>query len=125
MFFSLTVFLVENAANILKMATHNSSDKTVHRCNNKINYFNRPRIILFNQPEFDKSVNVVITEQPIKGFKRKKMFITVNRISWFCTIVIVLLPIVVGQYTTRDPRFYSREGDFNYKWPNPGDPDYR
>lgn len=30
-----------------------------------------------------------------------------------------------GQFVTRDPRFYSREGDFNYKWPNPGDPEYR
>lgn len=60
-----------------------------------------------------------------KGFKRKKSTVTVDRIVMCCTIVIALLPIVVGQYSTRDPRFYSREGDYNYKWPNPGDPDYR
>ncbi|XP_058446589.1 acetylcholinesterase isoform X1 [Malaya genurostris] len=33
---------------------------------------------------------------------------------------------VGGQYhTTRDPRWYSREGDYSYHLPNPGDPDYR
>uniref|UniRef100_A0A2M4BC65 Putative gliotactin n=1 Tax=Anopheles marajoara TaxID=58244 RepID=A0A2M4BC65_9DIPT len=41
-------------------------------------------------------------------------------------VAAAVLPIVTGQYyTTRDPRWYSREGDFNYKIPNPGEPDYR
>lgn len=26
---------------------------------------------------------------------------------------------------TRDPGFYSRTGVNDFKWPNPGDPDYR
>lgn len=106
------------------MATCKSRD-TVHRCNNKVDICDRQRVLLFKQPKFNKCFNKMIQEQPTKGFKRKKVFVRVNKISWFCTIVIALLPIVVGQYSTRDPRFYSREGDFNYKWPNPGDPDYR
>lgn len=40
-------------------------------------------------------------------------------------VLCVLLPIAYGQMVTRDPRFYSREGDLNYQWPNPGDPEYR
>ncbi|XP_055594157.1 acetylcholinesterase isoform X2 [Uranotaenia lowii] len=40
--------------------------------------------------------------------------------------VTLLIVTVCGQFhTTRDPRWYSREGDFNYHLPNPGDPDYR
>lgn len=38
-------------------------------------------------------------------------------------IFLIIINNVKGQ--TRDPRFYSREGDRNFKWPNPGDPDYR
>uniref|UniRef100_A0AAG5DBH6 Carboxylesterase type B domain-containing protein n=1 Tax=Anopheles atroparvus TaxID=41427 RepID=A0AAG5DBH6_ANOAO len=60
----------------------------------------------------------------------------VARAGWrWRTLPVLLLVTVVawsvvvptaGQYhTTRDPRWYSREGDFNYKVPNPGDPEYR
>lgn len=43
-----------------------------------------------------------------------------------CAFVALVLPYLCEcQFTTRDPRWYSREGDFNYQWPNPGDPDYR
>lgn len=107
------------------MATYNSRE-TLHRCNNKIDYCVRHSALLFERPKFDKYFNKMMHEQPTKGFKRKKPYAAVNQIIWFCTIVIALLPIAVGQYgSTRDPRFYSREGDLNYKWPNPGDPDYR
>lgn len=38
----------------------------------------------------------------------------------------VYVSLASGQYhTTRDPRWYSREGDYSYHLPNPGDPDYR
>lgn len=55
--------------------------------------------------------------------KRRKMF-------WhYCAFVIfmfVLPNMTAGQFfSTRDPRYYNREGDFHYRWPNPGDPDYR
>lgn len=106
------------------MATHNNRE-TLHRCNNKVDYCDRRQMLLFKRPEFDKYFSEMIHEQPTKGFKRKKSVFAVKRFTWCCTIVIALLPIVVGQYSTRDPRFYSREGDLNYKWPNPGDPDYR
>ncbi len=112
---------------VLKMATHNNRE-TLHDCNKKVNYCDRQQMLLFRRPnpKFDKYFNKMINEQPTKGFKRKKSTFVVNhQIAWCCTIVIALLPIVVGQWTTRDPRFYSREGDYNYKWPNPGDPDYR
>lgn len=58
-----------------------------------------------------------------------KRFAKRRKMLWnYCAFVIlVLLPsLVSGQFwTTRDPRYYNREGDFHYKWPNPGDPDYR
>lgn len=42
------------------------------------------------------------------------------------SVCVILMPAITnGQAVTRDPRFYSREGDYNYKWPNPGDPEYR
>lgn len=43
------------------------------------------------------------------------------------TVVLVgQLPIAFAQtWTTRDPRFYSREGVHDYNPPSPGDPDYR
>lgn len=46
----------------------------------------------------------------------------------YCMLIVfcVLLPrIIECQYTPHDPRFYSREGDYNYHSPNPGDPEYR
>uniref|UniRef100_A0A1B0EU02 Carboxylesterase type B domain-containing protein n=1 Tax=Lutzomyia longipalpis TaxID=7200 RepID=A0A1B0EU02_LUTLO len=43
--------------------------------------------------------------------------------------VMCVLPVGIraqwDQYTTRDPRFYSRDGVNNYNPPNPGDPEYR
>lgn len=49
------------------------------------------------------------------------------------TGLLLLVVFVVGQFdsasgqtwTTRDPRFYSREGVHDYNPPSPGDPDYR
>lgn len=46
----------------------------------------------------------------------------------FVIILFVLPMLANGQisiFSTRDPRYYNREGDFHYRWPNPGDPDYR
>lgn len=48
--------------------------------------------------------------------------------AWTAFVLLLSAAIcaVNGQYhTTRDPRWYSREGDYNYHLPNPGDPDYR
>lgn len=105
------------------MATHNNRE-TLHRCNNtKVNNcFDRYRVY---GPKFDKYFNDTMQQQSTKVFRRKKSFFPVNEVIWCCTVLIALLPIAIGQYTTRDPRFYSREGDYSYKWPNPGDPDYR
>lgn len=103
------------------MATYNNRE-LLHRCNNTVDCCDR---LLLKRPNSDKYFNETTHEQRTKGFKRKKSFFIVNQMTLCCTIVIALLPIVFGQYSTRDPRFYSREGDFNYKWPNPGDPDYR
>lgn len=46
---------------------------------------------------------------------------------WCITVVLFTLPYLseCELYPTRDPRWYSREGDYNYPWPNPGDTDYR
>lgn len=43
------------------------------------------------------------------------------------TLVLFTLPYLseCQLYPTRDPRWYSREGDYNFLWPNPGDTDYR
>lgn len=44
----------------------------------------------------------------------------------FLIFVTIVIPnSVSAQWTTRDPRFYSREGVHDYYPPNPGDPDYR
>lgn len=53
--------------------------------------------------------------------------IRMSQIGIVCVLCVlcVLVPITYGQMVTRDPRFYSREGDLNYQWPNPGDPEYR
>lgn len=40
-------------------------------------------------------------------------------------LMVAAMDPVSGQVVTRDPRFYSREGDYSYQWPNPGDPEYR
>lgn len=43
-----------------------------------------------------------------------------------CVWCFSILPSVIEcQFTPRDPRWYSREGDYNYHWPSPGDPEYR
>lgn len=45
---------------------------------------------------------------------------------WCIFLVLLILPYLCEcQWTTRDPRWYSREGDYNYRWPDPGDPEYR
>lgn len=60
-----------------------------------------------------------------------KSFSAINKMEKQClllvlSVCIICLPAITnGQAVTRDPRFYSREGDYNYKWPNPGDPEYR
>lgn len=46
--------------------------------------------------------------------------------EWHICLVFLILPSLINcQFPTRDPRWYSREGDYNYQWPNPGDPEYR
>lgn len=40
-------------------------------------------------------------------------------------LVMVIVPCGLAQWTTRDPRFYSREGVHDYNPPSPGDPEYR
>ena len=56
---------------------------------------------------------------------RKNVFMQQKMLCFIVVSFCILVPISYGQLVTRDPRFYSREGDFNYKWPNPGDPEYR
>lgn len=72
-----------------------------------------------------KYLSEIKNQISIYGFKRQKYDVIVN--FYIFSIVLCLSIIIVnGQiYPTRDPRFYSREGDLSYKWPNPGDPDYR
>lgn len=62
--------------------------------------------------------------------KRRKMLHFNGAIQnlQYCVLIVFcfLLPSYIQcQYTPHDPRFYSREGDYNYHWPNPGDPEYR
>lgn len=60
--------------------------------------------------------------------KRKTIVRDSNSMYFWCiTIVLITLPYLseCQMYPTRDPRWYSREGDYNYLWPNPGDSDYR
>lgn len=46
-----------------------------------------------------------------------------------CYVTVVIFGFILGtnsaEAQTRDPKFYSREGDRSWPWPNPGDPDYR
>lgn len=50
----------------------------------------------------------------------------ISRHEWILFLMCLTLPYLSKcQYSTHDPRWYSREGDFNYQWPNPGDPEYR
>lgn len=51
-------------------------------------------------------------------------------IKWTAALLVicgvVAPPLARAQtWTTRDPRFYSREGVHDYNPPSPGDPDYR
>lgn len=66
-------------------------------------------------------------EKRIKKIKyRDKMKIVPIALVLALILVLensVLFVGVVAQ--TRDPRFYSRVGDKDYQWPNPGDPNYR
>lgn len=61
--------------------------------------------------------------------KKRKCIQTIEFHSWhkwmLCTALFALPYLCECQFEPRDPRWYSREGDFNYKWPNPGDPEYR
>ncbi|XP_037909461.1 cholinesterase isoform X3 [Hermetia illucens] len=45
-----------------------------------------------------------------------------------CYVTVVIFGFILGtnsaEAQTRDPKFYSREGDRSWPWPNPGDPDY-
>lgn len=60
--------------------------------------------------------------------KKRKLTRTIrlNLHKWiFCATFFALPYLSECQFPTRDPRWYSREGDYNYQWPNPGDPEYR
>lgn len=58
--------------------------------------------------------------------KRKSLWTQIECNKWnFCLVFLTLPCLIKCQYPTRDPRWYSREGDYNYQWPNPGDPEYR
>lgn len=52
-------------------------------------------------------------------------------VKWTMSLLLVVLiaghlqTVLAQSWTTRDPRFYSREGVNDYFPPNPGDPDYR
>lgn len=51
-------------------------------------------------------------------------------VKWTGVLLLVLVAVqfqsAFGQsWTTRDPRFYSREGVNDYNPPSPGDPEYR
>lgn len=61
--------------------------------------------------------------------KKRKFTWTISESHQWFTICLAfsILPCMIEcqLYPTRDPRWYSREGDYNYQWPNPGDPEYR
>lgn len=58
--------------------------------------------------------------------KRKNHFVDGGKWPSIFVLCFAVLPCMIEcQYSTRDPRWYSREGDYNYQWPNPGDPEYR
>lgn len=65
--------------------------------------------------QIDKSFNK-------RTYKRKKVIWSSVCVGF---VILYTMTTVSAQFTPRDPRWYSREGDFNYKWPNPGDPEYR
>lgn len=64
-----------------------------------------------------------------KSVLKKRKFNRITPIywhNWLFSVLFLILPYLCEcQYPTRDPRWYSREGDYNYQWPNPGDPEYR
>lgn len=59
--------------------------------------------------------------------KRKNVWNFIEKHRWCISLVFLTLPYLseCQLYPTRDPRWYSREGDYNYHWPSPGDSDYR
>lgn len=57
-----------------------------------------------------------------------KLKLNVKNSVLFVILIIICVKSAYCQYpsyTTRDPRWYSREGVFDYFPPNPGDPDYK
>lgn len=63
----------------------------------------------------------------LKKRKNAWMLYVEKHHRWCISLVFLILPYLCEcqYYPTRDPRWYSREGDYNYQWPNPGDTDYR
>lgn len=61
-----------------------------------------------------------------KSVLKKRKCIQKTWHKWMLCSLLLAMPYLCDcQFEPRDPRWYSREGDFNYQWPNPGDPEYR
>lgn len=71
----------------------------------------------------DKRKQILKSKSVLK--KRKNCFGDGNWTTTFILCLAALPCMIECQFSTRDPRWYSREGDYNYQWPNPGDPEYR
>lgn len=70
----------------------------------------------------DKRKQILKSKSVLKKRKYRKF----GDGEWMTIIMLCLaaLPCMIEcQFPTRDPRWYSREGE--YPWPNPGDPEYR
>lgn len=84
---------------------------------------------------FDDHCSENIKEQIMKSksiLKKRRKVLQFNgaiQSLQYCMFIVFcfLLPrLIECQYSPhQDPRYYNREGDYSYHWPNPGDPEYR
>lgn len=99
---------------------HVSQNKYIFECVGAVDDENHHQ-----QANADDHIDQYTMQQTKYSSKRRKMLVWHS----YCAFVIVLfvLPMLASCqfFSTRDPRYYNREGDFHYRWPNPGDPDYR
>lgn len=70
----------------------------------------------------DKRKQILKSKSVLKKRKYRK-FCDGQWTTIFMLCFAVLPCLIECQFSTRDPRWYSREGE--YPWPNPGDPEYR
>lgn len=88
------------------------------------------------------TITATTQNTPTRSEKRKKKIKYRDKMKFLNALLIGLIVVVINKLEmasktgrdarsggvlaqTRDPRFYSRVGVNDFKWPNPGDPDYR